>query len=315
MKSVKDFELPPELRNVLTKAKKLEWITFFYLISVVVVMYLSLSSSQAMKSAWLEDVLSILPCIGFLIASHVNSKAPNKKFPYGYHRVFSIAFLTGALGLLGMGIFLVFDSSMALIHQEHPTIGSKMIFGHKIWFGWVMILALFYSAIPAMIIGFKKLPLAKKLHNKLLFTDARAQKADYMTALAAVIGILGVGFGYWWMDAVAALFISFSILKDGYVHVKQAVLDLMDTYPQRLEKRDEDEIILRVAEVAKSWPWASEAKVRFREAGQIYFGQIAVVPKQEVDLDEMDAAYRQVRDLHWKIHDFSISLVKELPSW
>lgn len=315
MKVIHDFELPKDLQKALKKAKKLEWITLFYLISVVIVMYFSLGSSQAMKTAWLEDVLSLVPSIAFLISTKINSKAPNKKFPYGYHRVFSISFLTGAVALLGMGLFLVYDSSMALIKQEHPTIGSKLFFGYEVWMGWIMILALLYSAIPAMVLGFKKIPLAEDLHNKLLYTDASAQKADYMTALAAILGILGVGGGIWWADAAAALFISGSVLKDGLEYVKTASFDLMDRYPQRLKTKDEDEIITKVEETASSWPWVAGAKVRFREAGQVYFGQVAVVPKGKVNLDDIAKGYEELRSLHWKIHDLSIDPVKKLPPW
>lgn len=315
MKVIHDFELPPDLQQALKRAKKLEWITLFYLISVVIVMYFSLGSSQAMKTAWLEDVLSLVPSIAFLISTKINSKAPNKKFPYGYHRVFSISFLTGAVALLGMGIFLVYDSSMALIKTDHPTIGSKMFFGYEVWMGWVMILALLYSAIPAMILGLKKIPLSEDLHNKLLYTDASAQKADYMTAAAAVLGILGVGAGIWWADAVAALFISVSVLRDGVRHVKTASFDLMDRYPQRLNTTGEDEIILKVEETARAWPWVAGAKVRFRESGQVYFGQVAVVPKGEVNLDDIARGYEELRSLHWKIHDFTIDPVRKLPPW
>jgi cation diffusion facilitator family transporter len=315
MKTIRDFELPPELRETLKKAEKLEWITLVYLISVTVVMYLVLGSSQAMKTAWLEDVLSLIPSAGFLIASKINSKPPNKKFPFGYHRVFSVAFLVGAVALLGMGLFLVFDSSMALIKTERPTIGHMQVFGYTVWMGWLMIAALIYSAGPAMWLGMKKIPMAKKLHNKLLYTDSSAQKADYMTALAAVLGILGVGLGIWWADAVAAIFISGSILKDGFKHTKTATLDLMDRYPKRLLAEDQDQIIVDVGKRVQSWDWVAAAKVRFREAGQVYFGQIAVVPKGEIDLEKIAAGYEEIKNMHWKLHDFTIDPVKELPNW
>lgn len=172
MKGIKSFELPPELQKELHSAKKIEWITVFYLISVVIVMYLTMGSSQAMKTAWLEDLLSLIPSIVFLIATKINTKPPDDKFRYGYHRVFTIAFLIGASALLAMGLFMVYDSSISLFKAEHPTIGSRLFFGKQIWMGWVMIVALLYSAIPAMILGFKKLPKAKKLHNKILYTDA-----------------------------------------------------------------------------------------------------------------------------------------------
>ncbi|QED36639.1 cation diffusion facilitator family transporter [Antarcticibacterium arcticum] len=315
MKSLHDHDLPGRLQKSLKKALKMEWITVFYLISVVILMYLVMGSSQAMKTAWLEDLLSLVPSIAFIIANKVNKKKPNHKFPYGYHRVFSITFLTGAVALLAMGIFLVYDSSMALIKAEHPTIGNKMFFGYQVWMGWIMILALLYSAIPAMILGFKKLPIAKKLHNKLLYTDASGQKADYMTAFAAIVGILGVGAGFWWADAAAALVISFSILHDGYQHVTASIQDLMDRYPRTTDNKKEDHRIAEVKDIVKSWDWVKDAKVRFREHGQVYLGEIAVVPHTEATLDNLDQGYEILRNYHWKIHDFSIAPVKELPKW
>ncbi|MDX1472171.1 MAG: cation transporter, partial [Flavobacteriaceae bacterium] len=175
------FELPEELKPKFKKAKKIEWITIGYLLTVIILMYMVMGSSQAMKTAWLEDALSIVPAISFLIAAKIYNKKPSDKYPYGYHRAYSIAFLTGSLALFAMGVFLIYDSSMSLVMSEHPTIGSMKIFGEQVWMGWIMILVLVYSSIPAMIIGRKKLPLAKKLHNKILYTDAQAQKADYMT--------------------------------------------------------------------------------------------------------------------------------------
>ncbi len=215
-----------------------------------------------------------------------------------------------------MEIFLVYDSSMALIKAEHPTIGSKIFFGYQVWMGWVMILALIYSAIPAMILGFKKLPLAKKLHNKLLFSPMPADKMQTnMTAFAAIVGILGVGAGFWWADAAAALLISVSILRDGFKHVKASIQDLMDRYPQTIEKEKEDKWINEVKNIVQSWDWVKDANVRFREHGQVYLGEIAVVPHGEESLDQLDKGYETLRNYHWKIHDFSKAPVKELPDW
>lgn len=315
MKGIKAFELPPDLERELQAAKKMEWITVFYLTSVVVIMYLAMGSSQAMKTAWLEDLLSLVPSIAFLIATRINTKPPDDKFRYGYHRVFSIAFLIGAAGLLGMGIFLVYDSSISLFMAEHPTIGNRLFFGKQIWLGWIMIAALLYSSVPAMIIGFKKLPMAKKLHNKTLYTDAEAQKADYMTAFAGIIGVLAVGAGIWWADAVAALFISFSITYNGFKYFSEAVEDLMDRYPVTLGEQKEDPLVEEVKQLVLSWDWVQDARVRFREDGQVYLGEIAVIPKNAVDLDELEKSYKILSAYHWKINDVSIAPVKKLPDW
>lgn len=315
MKGIKAFELPADLKKELRAAKKIEWLTLFYLSSVVVVMYLSMGSSQAMKTAWLEDLLSIIPSISFLIATRINTRQPDDKFPYGYHRVFSIAFLVGASALLAMGIFMVYDSAMSLIKLEHPTIGNRMIFGQQVWMGWIMIAALLYSSFPAMLLGRKKLPKAKKLHNKILYTDAEAQKADYMTALAAILGIIGVGAGLWWADSLAALFISISVVHDGFKYISAAIKDLMDRSPVTLEKQKKDPLVGEIRDLVLSWDWVDDARVRFREDGQVYLGEIAVVPKREIDLDILEKSYKILDEYHWKINDVTIAPVKKLPNW
>lgn len=315
MRGIEKFELPKDLEEVLKSAKKLEWITVIYLLSVVVVMYITMGSSQAMKSAWLEDVLGLVPSVAFLVANRVNKNKPDERFRYGYHRVFSISFLIGAAALLGMGLFMVYDSSMSLIKAEHPTIGNKVIFGNQVWMGWVMIAALVYSSVPAMILGFKKLPKAKKLHNKILFVDAKAQKADYMTAFAAMVGIVGVGAGLWWADSVAALFIAVSVVKDGWNYISTAVKDLMDRYPVTLEEEKKDPLVDEVTNMILSWDWVEDARVRFRENGQVYMGEVIVIPKEELNLSKLENAYTRILEYHWKINDVTIAPVEKLPEW
>lgn len=114
--------------------------------------------------------------------------------------------------ILVLGLYMLIDSALSLINQEHPTLGHFDLFGWSLWSGWVMIVALIYSMIPPIILGWMKLPLAKSLHEKTLHANATMNKDDWLTAGAA---ILGIGIGWWWADAVAAGFISLEVLVDG----------------------------------------------------------------------------------------------------
>ena len=312
MRPTQEFKLPINLRLSFKRAVKLEWITLGYLVSVILLMNLVMGSSQAMKTAWLEDALSTLPSIAFLIASRFFERPGNKRFPYGFHRVYSIAFLAGSLALFSIGSFLAIDSLISLIKLERPTIGSIFIFGHQIWMGWIMILVLCYSAFPAMWLGYKKMPLAKKIHNKILYTDADTQKADYQTAFAAMVGIIGVGLGFWWMDSLAALFISVSVIKDGVSNLKNAVFDLMDRSPMDVTNSHPDELVEDIIEVMAALTWVEQVKVRFREQGMVYFGEVYVIAKPVLNLEELiKEAQDNLQEFHWKIHDISIMPVKD----
>ena len=52
-------DLPAEVRANLERAKRLAWWTLFWMSSVCVVMWLAMGSSQAMKTALVEDLLSL----------------------------------------------------------------------------------------------------------------------------------------------------------------------------------------------------------------------------------------------------------------
>jgi len=312
MKPTSRFELPPQLKGTLQQAIRLEWISLAYLVTVVILMNLVMGSSQAMKTAWLEDALSTLPGISFLIASKYFERPATKKFPYGFHRTFTIAFLTGSVALFSIGCFLAIDSVITLVKMDRPTIGTIFIFGKQIWMGWIMILVLSYSAIPSVILGIKKMPLAKKLHNKILFTDADTHKADYQTAFAAMIGIIGVGYGLWWMDSLAALIISVSVIKDGLKNLKNAIADLMDRTPMDVTSEKPDLLTEEIRQKVLEFPWVEDAMIRFREQGQVYFGEVYVKMKADSDSDKLiEEAKQKLKDYHWKIHDVTIMPVTE----
>ncbi len=83
-----------------------------------------------------------------------------------------------------------------------------------------MIGALLYGAIPPIFLGRMKQPLAETLHDKVLNADAAMNRADWLTAFAAIAGIIGIGIGIWWADAAAAIVIALDITRDGFKYVR-----------------------------------------------------------------------------------------------
>lgn len=304
-------ELPSDMRMVMAKAKRYERITFFYLLSVAVLMYFTMSSSQAMKAAWLEDILSIIPSVIFLIASRYYTRDATFLFPYGFHRVFSIGFGFGSFALLAMGIFIATDSLITLIKAEHATIEHITILGYTFWHGWVMLVVLLYSFVPAVILGKKKIKLAEKLHNKLMMVDAEAQKADWMTAGAAVVGIVGIGFGWWWADPIAALFISISILKDGVRRFYDAIADFLGRIPTTVKNEEIHPVNKTIIEYLEKQNWITDFRMRLREEGEVFLGEVFVIPEDGNDLiEKIEKCCREIKELDWKIHEIAIQPVK-----
>ena len=75
-------ELPRKQADALRRARLLEVVTLAYMSTVVVVVALTMGSSQAMRTAWVEDLLALVPPLAFLVACHWSSKRPTAEHPY-----------------------------------------------------------------------------------------------------------------------------------------------------------------------------------------------------------------------------------------
>ena len=287
---------PPHVKAGIGRAIKLEYLTIVWLVTVVPSMALVVGSSQAMKTVWLEDMLGFIPPIAFLVSERLERKSASSAFPFGFDRANGIAFVISAVALTSMGVYLLFEAVMTLAWAEHATVGTMRVFGRDVWMGWPMIAVLLWSTIPSMILGRLKLPVARTINDKVLHTDAEMQKADWMTGIAAIAGVLGIGFGYWWADAAAAGLISFGIIKDGVTSLRAATAELADGAPRSLDSDEIAEEAKRLkSELAKRFGGAA---VRLRETGRVIQAEVAApAPKALPDLadiwpGEPDRAWR-----------------------
>lgn len=275
--------LPPGLQDTMRRARRLEWWSIGWTISVIVVMGAAMGSSQTMKTAWIEDCLSLIPPAVFLIAARIERLPPSARYPNGFARVPSLAFAIAAAALTGLGATLLVDSAIGLFSREHPTVAAVHVFGREIWLGWIMIAAQVYSIVVPIVLGRLKLPLARQLNDKTLFTDAMTQKANWMTGVAGIGGIIGIGMGYWWADALAAALISLDILNDGVRALRAASAELVDGAPRALDSCEvaDDAAALHAALDAR-FPGA---EVHLRETGRVIGVQIVGANPPDATLD------------------------------
>jgi divalent metal cation (Fe/Co/Zn/Cd) transporter len=309
------IELPPAKTRVLQHAVRLEWLTIAFLVTAVTAMYLALGSSQAMKAAWIEDLLSFLPPIAFLVTNRVRSKEPTRDHPFGFHRSVSVGFLVSAVALLTMGTYLVAESVLGLVSAEHVPIGLVTVFGQTFWAGWLMIAALAYTLVPPVLLGRAKLKPASELHDKVLYADADMNKADWQTAAAGIVGVLGIGLGLWWLDFVAAIVIGASITYDGWKNLRTALGDLMDSRASVFDDRTTvHPSVAGIRDAALAERGVGAVQVRVREEGHVFHAEVFVVPSgAALGLGDLDRIRDAVRGVDWKLHHVVVAPVRELP--
>ncbi|MDQ3432147.1 MAG: cation transporter [Actinomycetota bacterium] len=125
------------------RAVRLEWLTLAFLVTAVSAMYFALGNSAAMRAAWIEDLLSFLPPIAFLVTNRIRAKESDGDHPFGFHR--AVGYLVAASALLIMGTYLVMESALGLVSAEHAPIGLVTVFGYTFWAGWLMVAVLAYT--------------------------------------------------------------------------------------------------------------------------------------------------------------------------
>jgi cobalt-zinc-cadmium efflux system protein len=296
--------LPEEIAEKIARARRLEWWTLGFMLVIVVLMYLVMGSSQAMQTAWVEDVLSMAAPALFLASSAIERRAPTAKYPFGFHRVQSLAFLVAAVALLGIGGFLIYEAAYALITTHHPTISSISVLGREVWLGWLMMLVLAFSVVPPVILGRMKLRIAQEVHDKVLYTDAETNKADWQTGLAGIVGVLGIAYGLWWADATAAGLIALSIVRDGARSLRLAVAELLDGAPREIDSP-------AVEKAAEHLRRDLEARypgsyIRMRETGR--YLRAVVGTGEPLDLEH---GSRLLGDRGWRLIEVSQSIRAE----
>ena len=314
MSEREDVEFPPEQQAVLSRARRIEWWSLAYTASAALVIYLTMGVSQAMRTSFFEDLLSMVPALAFLIASKVALRAPRSTHPYGYHTAVGVGYLTSSLALLVMGLLLLIEALVKLFEGERTTIGGMTLFGETVWAGWPMLAALAYGSIPTVFLGRAKLRIASQIHDKILFADAEMMKADWMTALATAFGVLGVGFGYWWADPVAAALVSLDILHDGASNVGHAVNDLMKRTPMKTDGSALEPLPGEVEKRLRALDWVEAAEVRLREDGHVFFGEAYVRARGgQASARQIADAVQDAKRLNWRLHDLTLTLVQRLP--
>ena len=312
----RSFELPEQFAPDRARAKRVAWLSIALLTLGSIALLLTMGQSEAMKTAWVTEVLSILPPAAFLIATGYEFNQPTERFPFGYLRAISISYLVAAASLSLIGLWLLVDAVMKLVKQERPPVGTMVLFGHQFWAGWAMIGVLAASMLVGMVLGRLKKPLAERLHDKALKAEAEMNRDEWISEAAAIGGILLIGFGFWWGDAAAAAFISLEIVRDGWHNIRQVVGDLMDEAPTVMDCRDLEPLTRKVRESAQQLPWVERAAVRLREQGRALTGEVFVVPRaatQNLTL-QLEAATTDLSNLDWRLYGLVVVPVARLES-
>ena len=167
----------------------------------------------------LADAFTALPLgLAFILAR----REANRRFTYGYGRAEDVAGAVVVLLIVASAGLSAYESYQKLAHAETPR-----------YLEWGM-LAAAVGIVGNEIVARYKIRVGKDIGSAALVADGQHSRADGLTSLAALLGLLGARLGWPQADGIAGLLITLFILGIVWETGRDILSRLMDSVEPEL---------------------------------------------------------------------------------
>jgi cation diffusion facilitator family transporter len=235
------------------------------------------TGSLAILSEAGHSLIDLGAAIMTYVAVRISGKPADEEHHYGHGKVESVSALGETALLFLLSGMVVWEAIKRLIeHEPHIVVATN----------WAFIV----MAASVVIDFFRARALtrvARATHSQALEADALHFSSDLWSSLAVIGGLIGVSFGFWWADSVAALLVALLVCVAGWRLGRRTVETLTDTAPAGAVANITD-IVEKVAGVV------AVEDVRARSVGDKTFIDLTVAVSRTLPLDRVSAIKGEV---------------------
>ncbi|MHB1660521.1 MAG: cation diffusion facilitator family transporter [bacterium] len=176
-------------------------------------------NSEALVADGFNSLSDIFAGLVVYASFKISSKPQDKEHPYGHAKAEMIATFMVSLILILFGFFIIADSVFKIYFHifEKPAIDT-------------LIVALATIVIKEILYKWT-LRWGKLLKSTGLIATAYDHRSDVIVSAAVVIGILFAIKGYYYMDPIAGIVVSFFIFRLAVKLIRESIGNLMDESP------------------------------------------------------------------------------------
>lgn len=184
-----------------------------------------LAQSQALIADGIHSLSDLATDFIVLVAARKAREDADDEHPYGHARFETMATVVLGVSLIAVAAGLAFDAIRRMLNPEllmHPAPWA-------IWIAMASVLAkegVYRYTIKA----------ARRVRSKLLEANAWHSRSDAISSLVVMVGLIGTMAGLDYVDAVAAIVVTWMIGRIGWTFALQSARELVDT------GLDEDEL-------------------------------------------------------------------------
>ncbi len=184
--------------------------------AVLQMFIVAISGSIALLADTLHNVGHAATTIPLVIAFRIGQRPASKRFSYGYRRAEDLVglFISGVIAL--SACLIVWESVEALVNPRELT---------NLW--WVLAAGL-VGAAGNELVAVYRIRTGRRMGSAALVAEGQHARADGLTSIAVVIGVIGVWAGFPQADAIVGFLIAAAILWILVSSVRTTTRRLMD---------------------------------------------------------------------------------------
>jgi len=185
------------------------------------------SNSQALIADGIHSLSDLATDVIVLYAMKHSVREADEEHPYGHARIETVATVVLGIALLAVAVGIALDAIDRLFHIER-----------LLQPGMIALLIAIISVVSKEIIYHYSMVIARKYRSNLLKANAWHSRSDAISSVIVVIGVLGSMAGLSYLDAIAAVGVSFMIAKIGWDLSLHSLRELIDTglEPERVDE-------------------------------------------------------------------------------
>ena len=225
------------------------------------------AGSVALVADGFHSLADVLSDIGILLALKAAATPPDEDHPYGHHSFETLGAVLVAAFMLLTAALIGKNAIADLLDGQFLTPDILAL--------WASLGAVVTKEIMARYTLF-----VGRLHGSpALLANGVMHRSDAISSLAAAAGIGGALMGWTYLDSVGALIIALFILKMGWDLMRENVMALMDTMPDR-------NLVDRIRLSVESVPCAQEVRdLKVRQRGSYFLADVrlAIHPDHTIE--------------------------------
>ena len=176
------------------------------------------AQSQSLVADGVHSLSDLVTDLLVLFAARLARAKPDADHPYGHERIETAATVALGVVLIVIGAGIALDSVWRLFHPEDLRLPA--------W--WAMAVAA-VSVVSKEGVYRYTMRAARRSRSNLLEANAWHARSDAASSVVVIVGVGGALLGLGYLDALAAVVVSWMIGKMGYRLARRSVEELIDT--------------------------------------------------------------------------------------